>query len=162
METRKRMARPLREVIRNVALAIAEGQADLDRNAVAVQKELERAIKDGDAEDALDIPHYRFAEVDVELEASLSISAKPEHRGDKKNENAENGEDGKKDVHVFKPTLVAGLDEKPRKKKSVDSKMTSKINFKIVPTAPPKSEGGKRRARTQRTNDGPTSNGGDA
>lgn len=154
------MARPLREVIRNVALAIAEGQADLDRNAVAVQRDLERALENGDASDVLELPHYRFSEVDVDLEATLSIGAKPDRKGDEGEE-----ED---DREAYQPTLIAGLEEKPTKKKTVNSQMTSKVKFKIVPTAPPKRDGGTGQGRTktadqQTTSNGePTSNGGDA
>lgn len=129
MDTKPYMSRPIREVIRNVALAIAEGQSDLNRNAVAVQKELERSLagEDGSAE-ALELPHYRFSEVDVSLNTTMSITAEPDL-----------DEDG--NHRATNPVLTAGFtapSASSSKDADVEAEMTSKINFKIVPTSPPR------------------------
>ena len=159
MDTKKYMSRPIREVIRNVALAIADGQADLDRNAVAIQKKLERSLTEAEgaeAAEALEPPHYQFSEVDVDLKTKMTIAAEPDLN-----------EDGEE--RAVNPILSMGFQDQSSssssKEADVESNMTSKISFKIVPTAPPKSGGrpstsGQRTESNQSNGDGSRSSSG--
>jgi hypothetical protein len=121
MTTQEFLARPLKEVIRNVATAVAEGQADLDRSAVAVQRELDAAIERGELEYDLDASWFQFSEVETDVKVALSISGR-EERDDEGN------------VRGFKPVLEA-YPYNPRLKNSYDFEVdaTTDVGLSIVP-----------------------------
>jgi hypothetical protein len=121
MTTQEFFARPLREVIRNVATAIAEGQADLDRSAVAVQRELDEAIERGDLEYDLDASWFQFSAVETDVKVALSISGR-EERDDEGN------------VRGFRPVLKASP-YNPRLKNSYDFDVdaATDVTLSIVP-----------------------------
>lgn len=121
MSTKEFLARPLKEVIRNVARAVAEGQTDLDRSAVALQRELDEAIERGDLEYDLDASWFQFSEVETDVKVALSISGREER-----------DEDGT--VRGYRPTLNA-YPYNPRLKNSYDFDVeaTTDVTLRIVP-----------------------------
>ena len=105
--------RPLAEVVRELAAAVAEGQAELDRTVGELARE--RA-----AEGAPPPTPYRFAEVDLDVRMSLSLHAKPEER------------DG--DVRGYRPFLAASpLSPASREREEVDADVTSTVRARLVP-----------------------------
>lgn len=121
MSTNQFLARPLKEVIRNVAVAVAEGQADLDRSAIALQRELDDAIARGDLEYDLDASWFQFSEVDTEVKVALSMSGREET-------------DSEGNVRGYKPVLHA-YPYNPRLKNSYDFDVeaASDVTLSIVP-----------------------------
>lgn len=121
MSTQQFLARPLKEVIRNVATAIAEGQADLDRSAVALQRELDEAIERGDLEYDLDASWFQFSEVETDVKVALSMSGREER-------------DDEGTVRGYKPVLKA-YPYNPRLKNSYDFDVdaTTDVSLSIVP-----------------------------
>lgn len=121
MSTNQFLARPLKEVIRNVSAAVAEGQADLDRTAIAMQRELDEAIERGDLEYDLDASWFQFSEVDTEVKVALSISGREET-------------DSEGNVRGYKPVLQA-YPYNPRLKNSYDFDVeaASDVILSIVP-----------------------------
>lgn len=121
MATEDFLARPLKEVIRNVAAAVAEGQADLDRSAVALQRELDEAIERGDLEYELDASWFQFSEVETDVKVALSLSGREER-------------DEEGTVRGFKPVLKA-YPYNPRLKNSYDFDVeaTTDLTLGIVP-----------------------------
>ena len=121
MSTQHFLARPLREVIRNVATAVAEGQADLDRSAVALQRELDEAIERGDLEYDLDASWFQFSEVETDVKVALSMSGREER-------------DDEGTVRGYKPVLTA-YPYNPRLKNSYDFDVdaTTDVSLSIVP-----------------------------
>ena len=121
MSTQQFLARPLREVIRNVATAVAEGQADLDRSAVALQRELDEAIERGDLEYDLDASWFQFSEVETDVKVALSMSGREER-------------DDEGTVRGYKPVLTA-YPYNPRLKNSYDFDVdaTTDVSLSIVP-----------------------------
>lgn len=124
MSTNELLARPLKEVIRNVSSAVAEGQADLDRNAIAIQREIDEAIERGDLEYDLDASWFQFSEVDADVKVALSMSGR-----------AERDSDG--NVRGYRPVLQA-YPYNPRLKNSYDFEMeaASDVTLSLVPVPP--------------------------
>lgn len=121
MSTNQLLARPLKEVIRNVSAAVAEGQADLDRNAIAVQREIDEAIERGDLEYDLEASWFQFSEVDTNVKVALSMTGR-----------TETDSDG--NVRGYRPVLQA-YPYNPRLKNSYDFEMdaASDVTLTIVP-----------------------------
>lgn len=121
MSTNQFLARPLKEVIRNVSTAVAEGQAGLDRTAIAMQRELDEAIERGDLEYDLDASWFQFSEVDTEVKVALSMSGREET-------------DSEGEVRGYKPVLQA-YPYNPRLKNSYDFDVeaSSDVTLSIVP-----------------------------
>lgn len=121
MSTNQFLARPLKEVIRNVSAAVAEGQADLDRTAIAMQREIDEAIERGDLEYDLDASWFQFSEVDTEVKVALSLSGREETDSDG-------------NVRGYKPVLQA-YPYNPRLKNSYDFDVeaASDVTLSIVP-----------------------------
>lgn len=78
MKIERRMTRPLSEVLRNVATAVAKSQTELDSNALAVGREIERAVEAGELDHAIDAPWYKFSEVGIDLDLELEMTGEPE------------------------------------------------------------------------------------
>lgn len=109
------------EVVRNVAMAVADGQAALDRRTAEVQRELEAAAAAGDLPYAIDAPWYRFAEVDVDVELAVSVDAE-----------VERDDSGK--LRAYKPYLRATpLDAGVKQTYDVDSELASTLSMRLVP-----------------------------
>jgi hypothetical protein len=105
-------ARPLAEVVRELAVAVAEGQAELDRSVDELARDR--------AADAPPPTPYRFAEVDLDVRLSLSLHAKPEAR------------DG--EVRGYRPFLAATpLSPDAREREAVDADLTSAVRARLVP-----------------------------
>lgn len=124
MNIERRMTRPLSEVLRNVAAAVADSQTELDRNAIAVRQEIERAVENGELEHAIDAPWYKFSEVDIDLDLELEITGEPEV-------------DDQGTVRAFKPMMMATPSMGSSKQKSeYEAELTSKVSAKIVAIPP--------------------------
>lgn len=106
-------ARPLAEVVKELAVAVAEGQAELDRSVGELARE--RSV-----EGTPPPTPYRFAEVDLDVRMSLSLHAKPEER------------DGV--VGGYRPFLAASpLSPAARERGEVDADVTSTVRARLVP-----------------------------
>jgi hypothetical protein len=105
--------RPLADVVRDLATAVADGQAELDR---AVADAAREAAQNGTPPPT----SYRFAEVDLDVQLELSLAARPEERdGEKKG---------------FRPFVAAApVDPKDRQREAVDTELTSSVRARLVP-----------------------------
>lgn len=121
MPTNELLARPLAEVIRNVSAAVAEGQANLDRNSIAVQRDIDAAIQRGDLEYDLSAPWFQFSAVDVDVTVALALSGREEV-----------DRDG--NVRGYKPVMNA-FPYNPRLKNTYDfeAEAASDVTLSIVP-----------------------------
>lgn len=127
MSTQRLLARPLREVLRAVTSGVAESQADLDRHAIALQREITEAIERGDLEYDLEAPWFQFSGVDVDVKVALELAGRPER-----------DRDG--NVRSHRPVMLA-YPFNPRLKNTYDYQMeaATTVSAKIVPV-PPKDE----------------------
>lgn len=124
MSTEQWTSRPLKELIRTVAISVAEGQEELDRRAMRVQQELERATESGELDVAMDASWLRFSEVAADLQLAVSIEGE-EVRDD----------DGV--VRAYRPTIGATpISPRTRSQFDIDAEMTSDVTLKIVPVPP--------------------------
>jgi hypothetical protein len=124
MTTNEHLARPLAEVIRNVSAAVADGQAGLDRHAIALEREIAAAVERGDLEYDLDASWFQFAEVDVDVSVALSVTGREEV-----------DRDGT--VRGIRPVVTAlayGPDLKQRYGYEADA--ASDVSLRIVPVPP--------------------------
>lgn len=119
--TNQLLARPLKEVIRNVSAAVAEGQADLDRNTIALQREIDEALDRGDLEFDLGATWFQFSEVDTDVKVALSMTGREET-------------DSEGNVRGYRPVLQA-YPYNPRLKNSYDFDVeaASDVSLTIVP-----------------------------
>ena len=124
MPSQRFLARPLKEVLRNVTAAVAEGQADLDHHSIAVQREITEAIERGELEYDLAASWFQFSEVDVDVTVALELSGREER-----------DRDG--NVRGYKPVMNAFL-YNPRLKNTYDYEVeaASDVSVKIVPVPP--------------------------
>lgn len=124
METERWTARPLAEVVREVATAVADSQVEVDRNAVELQREIQRAFEDGETDHRIEVPWYRFSEVDVDLEVALELRGRPEV-----------DDDG--DVRAYEPE-VAAYPVGPRfaEEFDFDLEAASSLSVTLVPVPP--------------------------
>lgn len=105
--------RPLADVVRDLATAVADGQAELDR---AVADAAREAAVDGTPPPT----SYRFAEVDLDVRLSLSLAARPEER-----DGTQKG---------FRPFVAAApVDPGDRQRESVDTDLTSTVRARLIP-----------------------------
>jgi len=105
MPTDEWLARPLKEFIRTVAFSVAEGQEELDRRSMEVQRAIDRDIEDGSLAYDLDASWLRFADVEADLEMTLSIEGQ-EIRDPETNE-----------VRAYKPVRERRPAESPRRER---------------------------------------------
>lgn len=117
--------RPLKEIIREVAIAVAEGQESLDRRSIDIQKEIEEAIDEGKINREINAAWLRFADVDVDLNLAISLEGKKEV--DKK----DRGRD-------FFKLRIGATPVNPSMRETTDYELdaSSKIKFNIVPVPP--------------------------
>ncbi len=114
--------RPLRETIREIALAIAEGQSELDRSVVELQRELQQAFERGDLDHPLSAQQFQFADVTIDLSVVVTQSVTPEKRADETQPRA------------YRPRIDATLlSPSSRRRENLDSELVSTISARIVP-----------------------------
>lgn len=124
MSTEEWVSRPMSEVVRNVALAVADGQATLDRRTAEVQRELEAAVDAGELDYALDAPWYRFADVNVDVELAVGIETREER-------------DAEGRVRGYKPYVTAApLSPGAARTYDVDADLASTLSLRLVPVPP--------------------------
>jgi hypothetical protein len=128
MATEQWTSRPLKEFIRTVAVSVAEGQEQLDRRAMRVQRDLEQATERGELDVALDASWLRFSEVEADLQVAVSIEGE-EIRDD----------DGT--VRGYRPVIgAAPVSPRTRSQFDVDADVTSDVTLHIVPVPPERRE----------------------
>jgi hypothetical protein len=121
MPTEKFVSRPLSEVVRNVAGAVAQGQAELDRQSLATQRDIDRAYERGELDYPAEAPWLRFSGVDVDLQVTLSIEGEPER-------------DREGAVRAYRPRLVAKpLNARERSVTEYEADIASTVKMQIVP-----------------------------
>jgi len=119
------LARPLSEFVRSVAFAVAEGQEELDRRSMATQRALERDAENGDLAYDLDASWLRFADVEADLELTLSIE------GEEIRDPETNAVRGYKPVVSALPLSRRAVDEY-----DIDAEIASEVRLKIAPVPP--------------------------
>jgi hypothetical protein len=125
MPTDELVARPLKEFIRAVAFSVAEGQEELDRRSMAVQRAIEGEIEDGSLDYDLDASWLRFSEVEADLELTLSI------------EGQEVRDPETDRVRAFRPVVSAmPLSHRTRDEYDVDAEIASEVRLRITPVPP--------------------------
>ena len=117
-------SRPLKELIRTVALSVAESQEELDRRAMRVQRELERAAADGELDLEMDASWLRFSEIEADLQMAISIEG-------------EEVRDDQGRVRALRPVVTAApVSPRTRSQFDIDAEMTSDVKLTIVPVPP--------------------------
>lgn len=117
-------SRPLKELIRTVAVSVAEGQEELDRRAMRVQRELERATETDELDVELDASWLRFSEVEADLQVAVSIEG-------------EEVRDERGDLRAYRPVIgAAPVSPRTRSQFDVDAEVTSSVKLRIVPVPP--------------------------
>lgn len=125
MPTDEWVARPLKEFIRTVAFSVAEGQEELDRQSMAVQRAIEGEVEDGALNYDLDASWLRFSEVEADLEMTLSIEGQ-EIRDPETDE-----------PRAFKPVVSAmPLSHRAKAEYDVDAEVASEVRLRITPVPP--------------------------
>lgn len=116
-------ARPIKEVIRNIAIGIAESQEELDRRSMATQREIERAVERGELDYDIDASWLRFADVDVDLELLVSLEG-----------TVETDDAGRT---AYKPRIaIAPVGPRLKTEYDVEADMTSMVSLRIAPVPP--------------------------
>jgi hypothetical protein len=119
------LARPLKEFIRTVAFSVAEGQEELDRRSMAAQRAIDRDVEDGTLAYDLDASWLRFADVEADLEMTLSIEGQ-EIRDPETDE-----------VRAYRPTLKAvPLNHRVTNEYDLDAEIASEVRLRIAPVPP--------------------------
>ena len=125
MPTDEWLARPLKEFIRTVAFSVAEGQEELDRRSMAAQRAIDRDVEDGTLAYDLDASWLRFADVEADLEMTLSIEGQ-EIRDPETDE-----------VRAYRPTLKAvPLNHRVTNEYDLDAEIASEVRLRIAPVPP--------------------------
>lgn len=125
MPTDEWVGRPLKEFIRTVAFSVAEGQEELDRRSMAVQRAIEGEIEDDTLSYDLDASWLRFSEVEADLEMTLSIEGQ-EIRDPETDE-----------PRGFKPVVTAmPLSHRAKEEYDVDAEVASEVRLRITPVPP--------------------------
>lgn len=124
MSTKDLLARPLGEVIRHVAVSVAEGQADLDRNSIAVQRSMDAARERGELEYDLAASWFQFSGVEVDVSVALSIDGREER-----------DRDGT--LRGYRPVLSAApFSPRLQNTYEYDAEVASDVALSIVPVPP--------------------------
>lgn len=125
MPTERWLSRPLKEFVRTVAFSVAEGQEELDRRSMRVQRQIERQLAEGELEYELDASWLRFSEVEADLEMTLSI------------EGEEITEPGSGDVRALRPIVTATpLSLRAKNEYDLDAELASEVRLRITPVPP--------------------------
>lgn len=116
------MARPLADFVRDVGLAVAEGQQELDRHSLATQVDIDRDAEDGTIPHVFEAPWYRFAEVDVDMKIHVDTELETRRtRGD---------------TAFYHPRLTVRPAEPGSDDGSDHAEATSSVQFRIIPAPP--------------------------
>ena len=119
------LSRPLKEFVRTVAVSVAEGQEELDRRSMRVQREIEGAIESGELDYDLDATWLLFSEVEADLEVTLSIEG----------EEITDPDTGK--VRGYRPTVSATpLSIRAKNEYDLDAEIASEVRLRIAPVPP--------------------------
>ncbi|OKY78701.1 MAG: hypothetical protein BTN85_1198 [Candidatus Methanohalarchaeum thermophilum] len=125
MVNKEMISRPLKEIIREIAIAVAEGQESLDRRSIETQKEIDRAIREGEIDHDLDAAWLRFSDVDVDLNVAFSLEGKKEI--DRKG----------KGRSLYRLRIgAAPINPSITETTEYDLEASSKVKFNIVPVPP--------------------------
>jgi|GEM_PF-332143 len=117
--------RPVRETIRELAVAIAEGQSELDESVLDLQRELTRKYEEGELDRRLMAQQFRFADVELDLRLVVTRSMEPETRPNEASPRA----------HY--PQLNATLlSPESRQRESLERELVSTVSARIVPVPP--------------------------
>lgn len=73
---REWLIRPLGELMSSVGASVMETQRMMDEAAISTQKDIDRAVENGELAYHLRAPWYHIPEVDVELKVALSMKFK--------------------------------------------------------------------------------------
>jgi len=124
MSTEQWASRPLKEFIRSLAVSVAEGQEELDRRTMRVQRELERAAESGELDVQMDASWLRFSAVEADLQIAVSIEG-------------EEIRDDSGTVRGYRPKLGATpVNPRSRSQFDIDAEMTSEVTVRMVPVPP--------------------------
>lgn len=127
--TGSRVARPLADFVRDVGLAVAEGQRELDQHSLATQLDIDRDAAEGTLPHPFEAPWYRYAEVDVDVKMHVDTELERRSR-----------EDG---VAFYRPRLTVRPAE-PAREDDGHLAVTSSVRFRLVPSPPNLPAGGGR------------------
>lgn len=124
MTTERWLARPMKEVIRNVARSVAEGQEELDRRAIATQKEIDRAVEAGELDYDVDASWLRFSDVNVDLRLAVTLEGREEV-------------DDEGTVRAYKPVIgVSPLNARAKAEYDLEADLASDVSVRIVSVPP--------------------------
>ena len=115
-----RVARPLADFVRDVGLAVAEGQQELDRHSLATQLDIDRDAADGTIPHVFEAPWYRFAEVDVDMKLHVDTELE--------------GGRGRGGATFYSPRLTVRPAEPGADGDHAD--VASSVHFRLVPAPP--------------------------
>lgn len=76
MGTKPWLARPLDEVVRNVANSVVESQLELEKDSIEMQRRIEEALDEGELEHELDAPWYKFSEVSFDVNVAMEVNGR--------------------------------------------------------------------------------------
>lgn len=125
MPTEQWLSRPLEEFIRTVATSVAEGQEELDRRSMRVQREMDRQVAAGELDYDLDASWLRFSQVEADLEMTLSVEG----------EEITDPESGA--VRGFRPVVAATpLSVRAKNEYDIDAELASEVRLRIAPVPP--------------------------
>lgn len=76
MGTQPWLARPLDEVVRNIAKSVVEGQLKLEKDSIEIQRQIEEAIDEGELKHELDAPWYKFSDVEFDINVAMELNGR--------------------------------------------------------------------------------------
>lgn len=137
------LTRSLADFVRDVGLAVAEGQHELDNNSLTTQLAIERDAEEGRIPHTFEAPWYRFAEVDVDMRLQVDTTLES-HRG-------------RDETTFYRPRLTVSPTEPARGERTGHVDASSSIRFRIVPVPPnmPSGRTGDRGTSEPEAPDGP-------
>ena len=129
MPTEPWLSRPLKEYIRTVAFSVAEGQEELDRRSMRIQRRIDEQIAEGELQYDLDASWLRFSEVEADLEMTLSI------------EGEEITDPETREVRGYRPIVSATpLSLRAKNEYDLDAEIASEVRLRITPVPPERRE----------------------
>lgn len=117
--------RPIRETIRELAIAIAEGQSELDQSVLDIQRELTEKYEGGEIDRQLLAQQFRFADVELDLRLVVTRSMEPQKRPDESRARAH-----------FPKLNATLLSPASRQRDAIERELVSTVSARIVPVPP--------------------------
>ncbi|MEF8868277.1 MAG: hypothetical protein V5A85_07155 [Haloarculaceae archaeon] len=117
-----RLARSLADFVRDVGLAVAEGQQELDRNSLNTQLGIDRDAEEEGLPHLIEAPWYRFAEVDVDARLHVDTAIEPRRSRD--------------ETEFYRPRLTVRPPGSTPEGRTEHHDATSSIHFRIIPVPP--------------------------